>query len=91
MIDPSQFDADYSSLSKRAKSFTQKKDLGSELPPDVVEFGKALEYYKRAHNRPHPHYSEVFEVFVLLGYSRETAVPFGTFVGLARKSRGNQT
>lgn len=42
---------------------------GGNLTPEQVEFGKAMEEYKRLHG-PFPTYSEILEVIVGLGYRK---------------------
>jgi hypothetical protein len=43
---------------------------GSELTAEQVEFGKAIERYKRDHLRPYPEWWEVLMVFKSLGYRK---------------------
>jgi len=43
---------------------------GCELTPDEVEFGRAVERYKRAKRRPFPTFSEILQVLRSLGYGK---------------------
>jgi hypothetical protein len=52
------------------KSPTLRPD---EMPPDVLEFIRAMDHYKRVHQRPFPNWSEVLEVVKGLGYVRKSA------------------
>lgn len=56
---------------------------------EVVEFERAMEDYKRAHNRPFPTWSEVLEVLRGLGYAKRTdaAAACGHRVAIARGGR----
>lgn len=47
------------------------------LTPDDVEFGKAMEDYKRKKDRPFPTWHEVLDVLLSLGY-RKTAAGNGS-------------
>jgi hypothetical protein len=47
---------------------------GADITPAAVEFGAAVERFKREHGRPFPTCSEVLEVVVALGY-RKVAEP----------------
>lgn len=44
--------------------------MGADLSPEAVEFGKAMERYKRQKQRPHPTAGEVLAVLLSLGYRR---------------------
>ena len=44
--------------------------VGSTLTPAEVEFGCAVERYKREHHRPFPTCSEVLGVLLALGYRK---------------------
>lgn len=46
--------------------------VGAELTPDQVEFGAAMDRYKREQNRPFPTFSEVLAVAESLGWRRVT-------------------
>ena len=46
---------------------------GSELTPDEVEFGLAMEAYQRRYHRRYPSWSEVLYVLRQLGYHRDSA------------------
>ena len=48
----------------------QGGDAGARLTPDEVEFGRAMDQYKRLNNRPFPTYSEVLDVLISLGYRK---------------------
>ncbi len=52
------------------KSATLRPD---EMPADVLEFIRAMDHYKRVHQRPFPNWSEVLEVVKALGYARARA------------------
>ena len=41
-----------------------------EMPADVLEFIRAIDHYKRTHQRPFPNWSEVLDVVKGLGYAR---------------------
>lgn len=43
---------------------------GARLTEDEVEFGKAMEQYKRDHHRPYPTFAEAFQVLMSLGYQK---------------------
>jgi len=45
-------------------------NLGADLTPEQVEFGKAMERFKRERRRPFPTCSEVLEVLKSLGYRK---------------------
>lgn len=45
-------------------------NVGSELTTDQVEFGRAMDKYKRENLRPYPTWSEVLGVLKSLGYRR---------------------
>jgi hypothetical protein len=40
------------------------------LSPDLAEFQRAIDAYKRDHRRPNPTCAEVMEVFLSLGYTK---------------------
>ena len=42
-----------------------------EMPPDVVEFIKAVDSYKRTAGRNFPNLSEILQIVKDLGYSKE--------------------
>ena len=48
--------------------------LATELTPDDVELGKAMDQYMRDNDRPFPAWHEVLAVLVSLGY-RKVAEP----------------
>lgn len=50
---------------------THHSEHGAELTPDEIEFGRAMDRYKREHNRPHPTAVEVLQVAKSLGYRKE--------------------
>lgn len=50
---------------------------GSQLDADSVEFGKAMERYKRERRRPFPTFSEVLGVLKSLGYRKEPRLSQG--------------
>ena len=52
------------------KSATLRPD---EMPADVLEFIRAMDHYKRVHQRPFPNWSEVLDVVKGLGYVRARA------------------
>ncbi len=52
-------DADYDGL-----------NIGCDYTPDEVEFLKAVDAYKRLHNRPFPTLREFLAVVVSLGYRK---------------------
>ena len=41
---------------------------GAELTARQIDFGKAMEAYKRKNRRPHPTYSQVLDVIDAMGY-----------------------
>ena len=43
---------------------------GSELTPEQVEFGKAIDRYKRTNHRPYPSWDEILAVALSLGYRK---------------------
>jgi hypothetical protein len=43
-------------------------ETGAELTPRQIDFGKAMEAYKRKNHRPHPTYSQVLDVIDSMGY-----------------------
>ena len=42
----------------------------SELSPEVLEFLRAIDRYKRENRRPFPSWSEIFEIVKSLGYRK---------------------
>ena len=57
-----------------AKTTGPKKEIRkgptTEVTPDVLEFIRALDDYKKDQNRPFPTWSEVLEVIKKLGYRK---------------------
>lgn len=47
---------------------------GADLTPAEIEFGKAMERYRRVRRRPFPNCSETLAVLISLGY-RKCAEP----------------
>ena len=43
---------------------------GLNLTADEIEFGRAIEKYKREHHRPWPTFAEVLQVAKSLGYEK---------------------
>ena len=41
-----------------------------EMKAEVLEFINAIDDYKRLHTRPFPTWTEVFDIFMSLGYRR---------------------
>ncbi len=48
-------------------------NLGGELTAEQVEFGKAMDRYKREYNRPYPNWIEVLNVARSMGYRKVQA------------------
>jgi hypothetical protein len=44
--------------------------VGSDLTAEEVEFGRAMEAYRRTRRRPYPTYGEVLGVLRSLGYRK---------------------
>lgn len=57
---------------------------GSEYTSDEVEFMMAVDRYKRENRRPFPTWSEIFAVFVGLGY-RKSRTPLSACTGMPKK------
>ncbi len=47
--------------------------IGEDIDADDVEFGRAMDFYKRRYQRPFPSYSEVLAVLRSLGYRKDEA------------------
>ena len=43
-------------------------ETGADLTARQIDFGKAMEVYKRKNRRPHPTYSQVLDVIDSMGY-----------------------
>lgn len=43
---------------------------GIDLTPDEIEFGQAMERYRRLRHRPYPNFGEVLRVLKSLGYRK---------------------
>lgn len=50
-------------------------NIGADLSADDVEFGKAMDRYKRERRRPYPTCSEVLAVLRSLGYRKAPCSP----------------
>lgn len=46
---------------------------GAAITPDAVEFGRAMERYKRMENRPYPDCADILRVLKSLGYRKVVA------------------
>jgi len=54
---------------------------GSELTAAEIEFGRAMEQYKRLHHRPYPTFQEVLAVARSLGYCKSQRSPGSKALG----------
>jgi len=45
------------------------------LKPEVLEFINAINAYKTTHQKPFPTWSEIYQIFVSLGYVRQDEPP----------------
>ncbi|MEZ5967298.1 MAG: hypothetical protein R3F56_25905 [Planctomycetota bacterium] len=66
-----QVDAGDSAARPRPKTRSAPPPVDLEVDPDVLEFIKAIDDYRAAHDRPFPTWSEVLYVLKGLGYRRQ--------------------
>jgi len=63
-----------SGAAERPSTGTKKRELRkgpqTEVTEDVLEFIRALDEFKKAHNRPFPTWSEILQVLRNLGYRK---------------------